>query len=196
MSHAATTVLPNTVVAARTPVSWRSHRGRCWFLLSAKLASKPHLQPTAVAALIANGQANTRLDQRLANVIEAPAGQTDVMRKILCARDNTWLVVCRKPHRLWWQSDTEDAASAFSILDNLFDLRSRDFANAREKRPLVGPRSKGAIQERPCCPVCALSAGAAERSSFRILRAASCLDWETAGRTSRARCPDVSPLSR
>jgi hypothetical protein len=100
MSHAATTVLPNAVVAARTPVSLAQHRGRCWLLLSAKLALKPHLQPTAVAALIANGQANTKLDQRLANVIEAPARQTDVMRKILCARDNTWLVVCRKPHRL------------------------------------------------------------------------------------------------
>src|SRR5262245_96489 len=76
------------------------HRDRCWFLLSAKLALKPHLQPTAVAALIANCQANTKLNQRLTNVIEAPARQSDVMRKILCARDNTWLVVCRKPHRL------------------------------------------------------------------------------------------------
>ena len=76
------------------------HRGRCWLLLSAKLALKPHLQPTAVAALIANGQANTKLDQRLANVIEAAAWQPDVMREILGARDDACLAVRRKPHRL------------------------------------------------------------------------------------------------
>jgi hypothetical protein len=48
---------------------------------------------------------------------------------------------------LQWQPDAEDAASSFSIFDNLFELRSGDLANACEKRPLVSPRNKGAIQE-------------------------------------------------
>jgi hypothetical protein len=46
---------------------------------------------------------------------------------------------------LWWQPDAENAASSFSILDNLFDLRSGDLANAREKGPLVRPWSEGVI---------------------------------------------------
>jgi hypothetical protein len=62
--------------------------------------------------------------------------------------------------------------------------------------PSGRPREQRRYQERPCCPVCALPSGAAEQSGFRILLAASCLDSETAGRTNRARCPDVSPSSR
>src|SRR4029079_17248144 len=48
---------------------------------------------------------------------------------------------------LRWQPDAEDAASSFSIVDNLVELRSGDLADACEKRPLVSPRNKGAIQE-------------------------------------------------
>ncbi|HEY7188849.1 MAG TPA: hypothetical protein VH436_19970 [Vicinamibacterales bacterium] len=51
-------------------------------------------------AFVANAHANAKVGQRLANVIEAAARQPDVMRKILGARDDAWLVVCRQPHRL------------------------------------------------------------------------------------------------
>ena len=76
------------------------HRVRCCFLLLPKLALKLHLQTTAVATFVANGRANTKIRECLANVIEAAARQSDVMREILCARDDTWLAICRKPHRL------------------------------------------------------------------------------------------------
>ena len=76
------------------------HRVRCGFLLSSKLALKLDLQTIAVVAFVVDGQANTKVGQRLANVIEAAPRQSDVMRKILGARDDAWLVVCRKPHRL------------------------------------------------------------------------------------------------
>src|SRR5262249_45516205 len=76
------------------------HRGRRWFLLAAKLALKLHLQPSAVVAFVADGQANTKVGQRFTNVIETAPWQSDVMRKILGARDDAWLVVCREPHRL------------------------------------------------------------------------------------------------
>ncbi len=76
------------------------HRVRCCLLLLPKLALKLHLQTTAVATFVASGRANTKIREGLANVIEAAARQSDVMRKILGARDNAWLVVCRKPHRL------------------------------------------------------------------------------------------------
>src|SRR5262245_45979978 len=76
------------------------HDVRCGLLVPSKLAMKLHLQATAVVAFVADGQANTKVGQRLANVIEAAPRQSDVMRKILGARDDAWLVVCRKPHCL------------------------------------------------------------------------------------------------
>src|SRR6266567_511889 len=63
ISQAATTVLPNAVVADNTPVS-------CFNIASA------------------------------ANICQAAARETDVMRIFLCAADNAWLVVCWQPHRL------------------------------------------------------------------------------------------------
>ncbi len=164
------------------------HVAGCGLLLAPKLTLKLHFQLTAVAAFVANDHANTQVGQRLADVIEAAARKSDVMRKILGARDDAWLVVCRQSHRLrlvelgvlersepeqsvskprmqlllgdvdliaknefqrhWqitddrgfsstrrrrgprlcffivlrWQPDAENAASSFSILDNLFDL--------------------------------------------------------------------------
>src|SRR5207249_10001826 len=58
------------------------------------------LNPTAIAAFVANGHANTEVSERLANVIEAAARQPDVIGKILGATDDAWLVVRRQPHRL------------------------------------------------------------------------------------------------
>ena len=76
------------------------HRVRCCLLLLPKLALKLHLQTTAVATLVANGRPNAKVGERLANVIEAAARQSDVMREILGACDNAWLAERRKPHRL------------------------------------------------------------------------------------------------
>src|SRR2546425_7517896 len=136
------------------------------------------------------------------------------MREILGARDDAWLVVRRKPHRLrfvelgvlkssqpqqaipkprmqaffgdvdliaqdkfqrrrqfsddwrfaamtrrrrhprlrifvilWWQPHTENAASSFSVFDNLFNPWPPNLANGREKCPLVGPRNKAVIKK-------------------------------------------------
>jgi hypothetical protein len=137
-----------------------------------------------------------------------------MMREILGARDDAWLVVRRKPHRLrfvelrvlksskpqqailkprmqaffgdidliaqdkfqrrrqfpddwrfpsmtrrrrrprlrisvilWWQPHTKNAASSFSVVDDLFNLWPPDLANAREKCPLVGPRDESVIEK-------------------------------------------------
>ena len=67
------------------------HGVRCGLLLLPKLALKLHLQTTAVVAFVANDHANTKLGEHLANVIEAAAWQSDVMREILGARDDAWL---------------------------------------------------------------------------------------------------------
>ncbi len=56
------------------------HRVRCRLLLLPKLALKLHFQTTAVATFVANGRANTKIREDLANVIEAAARQSDVMR--------------------------------------------------------------------------------------------------------------------
>src|SRR5207249_494891 len=48
---------------------------------------------------------------------------------------------------LWRQPHTENAASSFSVFDDLFNLWPPNLANAREKCPLVGPRIKGAIEK-------------------------------------------------
>ncbi len=56
------------------------HRVRCCLLLLPKLALKLHLQTTAVATFVANRRANTKIREGLANVIEATARQSDVMR--------------------------------------------------------------------------------------------------------------------
>ena len=76
------------------------HGLRCDLLRMAKLTLKLHLQTSTVAALVANGHANTKVGERLANVIKAAPRQSDVMRKILGARDDAWLVVRRESHRL------------------------------------------------------------------------------------------------
>ena len=54
----------------------------------------------AGVALVTNGRANAQLGQRLANIVEAPARQADVMRVVLRARDDARLVVRGQPHRL------------------------------------------------------------------------------------------------
>src|SRR5262245_46259049 len=76
------------------------HGVRRGLLLPPKLALKLQVHTTAVVAFVADGHGNTKVGQRLANVVEAASRQSDVMRKILGARDDAWLVVCRKPHRL------------------------------------------------------------------------------------------------
>ena len=48
---------------------------------------------------------------------------------------------------LWWQPHAENAASSFSVFDDLFNLWPPDLANTREKCPLVGPRNKAAIKK-------------------------------------------------
>jgi hypothetical protein len=48
---------------------------------------------------------------------------------------------------LRWQPHAENAASSFSVLDDVFNLQPADLAHAREKRPLVGPWNKGAIEK-------------------------------------------------
>jgi hypothetical protein len=76
------------------------HRIRCRFLLWPQLTLKPYVQRLAGVAFVANRRANTKIGEGFANIVEASARQPDVMRVVLCARDNARLVVRRKPHRL------------------------------------------------------------------------------------------------
>ena len=76
------------------------HRVRCCLLLLPKLALKLHFQTAAVATFVADGRANTKIHEGLADVIEAAARQSDVMWEILGARDHAWPAVGRKPHCL------------------------------------------------------------------------------------------------
>jgi hypothetical protein len=45
-----------------------------------------------------------------------------------------------------WQPHAENTASSFSVLDDLFNLQPPYLAYAREKRPLIGPRHEGAVE--------------------------------------------------
>jgi hypothetical protein len=76
------------------------HGVSCGLLLPPKLASKAHVQTAPVVTLVANGRAHTKVGERPPNIVEAPAGQANVMRVVLGAGDDTWLVVGRQPHRL------------------------------------------------------------------------------------------------
>ena len=53
ISQAATTVLPKAVVAARTPVSWRSSSSAAVGLLRPQFALKLHVQGDARVSLVA-----------------------------------------------------------------------------------------------------------------------------------------------
>jgi|SRR5881409_1148447 hypothetical protein len=72
----------------------------CGLLFLPQLALKLHLQRTAVVSFVTNDHTNAKVMERLANVIEAATWQPDVIREILGARDDAWLVVRRQPHRL------------------------------------------------------------------------------------------------
>ena len=66
---------------------------------------------------------------------------------------------------LWWQPHAENAASSFSVFDDLFNLWPPDLANAREKCPLVGPRDEGVIKKDR---VVLLASGSLERQSNQV----------------------------
>jgi hypothetical protein len=78
----------------------RQHRFCRGLLIRPEPALKAHLQTAAGVALVANGRANAQVGQRLANIVEAPARQSDMMRVILSARDDARLVVSGYSHRL------------------------------------------------------------------------------------------------
>src|SRR5262249_37724214 len=82
------------------PSVMTQHGVRRSLLLPPKLTLKLHFHTTAVVPFVANGHSNAEVGERLANVIEAAARQSNVLRKILGARDDARLAVRRKPHRL------------------------------------------------------------------------------------------------
>lgn len=69
------------------------HGISCGLLLPSELASKPHVQRSTVVTLVANNGANPEVGECLANIVEAPTRQSDVMRVVLGTRDDTRLVV-------------------------------------------------------------------------------------------------------
>ena len=72
----------------------------CGLLFPPQRALKLHLDTTSLVPFVPNDHTNAKVRERFANVIEAAAWQPDVMREILGTRDDAWLVVRRKPHRL------------------------------------------------------------------------------------------------
>ena len=78
----------------------RQHRVCRRLLLGPEFAVKGHVERAAGVALVANDRCDTQIAQGLANLVEAPSRQADVMRMILSAGDDARLVVRGQPHRL------------------------------------------------------------------------------------------------
>ena len=47
----------------------------------------------------------------------------------------------------WAQPNAENAPAALGLLHEVFDLRASDLADARQKRPLVGPWHETLVEE-------------------------------------------------
>lgn len=152
------------------------HGVSCNLLLRPELASKPQVQTASVLALVTNGHANTKVSERLTNIVEAPARQSDVMGVILGARDDTPLVIGRQAHRLssvelrvLKRSQPKQLVSKARVQSFLgdVDLIAQDQFDCRRQIP-----------------------------NDRCLLAVSCPDSERDDRRNPARCPVSSPSSR
>ena len=100
ISQAATTVLPNAVVAANTPVSCASiaRAAAACSVLSAPWNVTSIEVPAA--PLVPDNRLDAYVAQNLADLVEAPSRQADVMRVVLGAGDDARLVERRQAHGL------------------------------------------------------------------------------------------------
>ena len=73
---------------------------RCFRLLWTELPTKGDVDTSTARSRVAQNDANAEQIKRLLDVLEAAAGQCDVVRMILCAGDDSRLVVRREPHGL------------------------------------------------------------------------------------------------
>jgi hypothetical protein len=99
MSHAATTVFPNAVVAASTPVV-RQHRRGGHLLFVAQFAVKGDVERLTFIAPVADDRPNPKVVQRAKNLVPTSSRQPNVLRVIFSARDDPGLVPRGQSHRL------------------------------------------------------------------------------------------------
>src|SRR3989442_10089202 len=76
------------------------HRIGRELLLGSQLTVERRVQRLSIVTFVADDRANVQIRQDLTNVCQTAARETDVMRILLGAADNAWLVVCWQPHRL------------------------------------------------------------------------------------------------
>ena len=97
---AATTVLPNAVVAASTPVSClRSARGR-FVLFRRQLAEKPCPERPSLLAFVAQLGRNAGVAEKAQQIVEASPREGDMFREQLGTGDDAWLAERRQAHGL------------------------------------------------------------------------------------------------
>ena len=100
MSQAATTVLPNAVVADKTPVVESQQGIGGEFLLGSQFSAEFHIQHPACLPFVGNGELDLQVCEELADVLETASGQPDVELVVTSAGYNTRLFIGRQAHRL------------------------------------------------------------------------------------------------
>ena len=100
ISHAATTVLPKAVVAARTPWSWPARALGGEQVLRPQGAVERDAQRHAGVALVAHDAFDPEAAEQILDFVQAAAWQTEMQRMLLGAGDHPWLAEGRQAHRL------------------------------------------------------------------------------------------------
>ena len=88
---AATTVLPNAVVAASTPVSCLRRAAAAFSLFRRQLAEKPCLEGPSLLAFVPQLGRDAYVAKKPQQIVEASSREGDVFREQLGTRDDAWL---------------------------------------------------------------------------------------------------------
>ena len=99
ISHAASTVLPKAVVAAKTPVSWASI---AWAAACCSGRNSPQNWTVngAPHALVANDRLDVQVRKEFLDLFETASWQTNVLQMVFGATNDTRFAVGRQPHSL------------------------------------------------------------------------------------------------
>ena len=97
MSQAASTVLPNAVVAASVVCQ---HCLGCRFLFGPQRADESDVQRSASAAFVTEDGLDLQRLEELLHFLKATARQSKMLRMIFGAMDDSRLIVGRQAHRL------------------------------------------------------------------------------------------------
>ena len=100
MSQAATTVLPNAVVAARTPMSCRNSASAAFAVRAAMCHRKDTFKGSPRKSFIAENRLNLERPKRFHYFIQATSRKGEMLRMVLGASNNSRFVVSRQAHGL------------------------------------------------------------------------------------------------